>query len=458
MGKRREKQRSLWCDAGSLAQSPGHPFYEKLSRLLLGEGFDSFVEEQCQTFFSEPCGRPSLPPGTYFRLLLIGYFEGISSDRGIAWRVADSITLRQFLGYELNESTPNHSTLSRTRRLLDVETHEAVFDWVATVLARKGLVRGRTLGIDGTTLEANAAMRSIVRRDTGEGYVEYLKGLAKEAGLDEPTREELARFDKKRKSKRTSNKDWENPHDPDSKVTKMKDGRTHLAYKAEHAVDMETGAIVGVTVQGADQGDTTTLGETLDEVSKVLESVIDDPDAASQLSDELFTELVADKGYHSNSILTQRAEAGMRTYICEPDRGRRKWKAKSKEQKVVYGNRRRIRGDRGRRLLRSRSEKLERSFAHCYTTGGLRRVHVRGMENVRKRLLIHTAAFNLGLVLRQQFGFGTPRGFQGLFFRLLAPWMAFQGLSRQFWAVLSAQGAFLRPGPQMVHHAMIGMG
>ena len=428
MGKRRKRQQQkLWVETAAL-KAPSHPFYKRLNKILDKHGFDEFAEELCAQFYAGQVGRPSLPPAVYFRLLLIGYFEGIDSERGIAWRVTDSISLRGFLGYELGDSTPDHSTISRTRRLIDSETHEAVFSWVLQVLAKSGLLRGKTLGIDSTTLEANAALRSIVRRDSGESYEDYIAGLAEASGIETPTRAELARFDRKRTKRSTSNKDWENPHDPDAKVTKMKDGRTHLAHKAEHAVDMETGAVVSVTVQPADRGDTKSIGETLEEVSRTIDDLLEDEEAAAGLSDQALTELVADKGYHSNDVLRDRQESGMRTYISEPERGRRKWKGKEQEKRAVYGNRRRIRGKRGQRLVQTRGEKLERSFAHCYKAGGLRRTHLRGHENIRKRVLIQVAGFNLGLLLRKAFGVGTPRGFQGRFSALLSPLTSFYRL------------------------------
>ena len=187
-----------------------------------------------------------MTPGTYFRLLLIGYFEGIDSERGIAWRCADSLGLREFLRIGLDEQTPNHSTISRTRRLIDVETHRKVFLWVLDVIADRGLLKGQTVGVDATTLEANAAMRSIVRRDNGATYDEFLTELARQSGIETPTREDLARMDRKRK-KKMSNEEWTSPSDPDARITKMKDGTTHLAHKAEHAVDMESGAVIAVT-------------------------------------------------------------------------------------------------------------------------------------------------------------------------------------------------------------------
>src|SRR5256886_3109801 len=260
--KQREKQEDLWIAHTELAAAPGHPFYQRLNELLEAEGFDEFVEKRCAKFYAAKYGRPSLTPGIYFRSLLIGYFEGIGAERGIAWRLADSLALRRFVGVALYEYTPDHSTISRTRRLVDLDTPRDVFAWVLGVLADRGLLKGQRIAIDATTLEANAAMRSIVRRDTGESYEDFLRGLAKASGIETPTREDLARLDRRRK-KRTSNKEWKSPADGDARIAKMKDGRTHLAHKAEHAVDLDTGAVVAVTLQGADKGDTTTLDETL---------------------------------------------------------------------------------------------------------------------------------------------------------------------------------------------------
>jgi transposase len=417
MGRRKtERQQELWISAADLPEAPGHPFYRKLNGLLGENGFDPFVEELCRKFYHDELGRPSVPPGVYFRMLLIGYFEGIDSERGIAWRCDDSRTLRDFLGYDPKGVTPDHSSLSKIRERMDVETHEEVFTWVLKRLAERGLLKGKTLGIDATTLEANAAMRSIVRRDTGEGYNEFLTQLAQASGIATPTREDLAKIDKKRKNK-ASNDDWMNPNDPDAKITQMKDGRTHLAHKAEHAVDLDSGAIVGVTLQGADQGDTTTLWNTMEESVENLREVTDDPQTAECIEGEIIAEVVADKGYHSNDTCRDMNEARVRTYFAQPDRGRRVWvdndgNPKSAEQAAVYANRRRIRGERGKRLLRKRGELLERPFAHCYETGGMRRTHLRGHPNILKRLLIHVAGFNLALVMRSVFGIGKPRRLQ----------------------------------------------
>jgi Transposase DDE domain len=312
--------------------------------------------------------------------------------------------VREFVGLELGEAPPDPSTMSRTRRLIEVETHRAVFSWILDRLAAAGLVKGETLGVDATTLEANAALRSIVRRDTGEGYEAFLTRLAKASGIATPTREDLARLDRKR-PKNGSNDDWTRPQDPDARITKMKDGRTHLAHKAEPAVDLETGAVVALTVQPADKGDTETVKETLIEAAENVEK--------AKPQTEVVKELVTDKGYHSNALLEDLAILGVRTYISEPARGRRNWQGKHPARNAVYGNRRRIGGTRGRRLLRQRGERWERPFAHAYETGGLRRVYLRGHSNILKRVLIHTAALNLGLLMRLLVGVGTPRSLQG---------------------------------------------
>ncbi len=412
--KDRERQEDLWISHNELAAAPNHPFYHRLNELLTREGFDGFVENECARFYAERNGRPSLAPGIYFRALLIGYFEGIDSERGIAWRTADSLGLRRFLGIGLDETTPDHSTLSRTRRLIDVETHRKVFFWVLGLLADRGLLKGKRIGIDATTLEANAAMRSIVRRDTGESYEEFLTGLAKQSGIETPTREDLARLDRKRK-KKTSNKDWGNPHEPDARVAKMKDGRTHLAHKAEHAVDLDSGAVIAVTLQEADKGDTTTVKETLVEAGEAVAGLIDREAETAPANEAKVNlggveEVVADKGYHSGAVLASTREAGVRTYIPERKQtGRRNWHGKQAQQEAVYANRRRIGGDYGKRLLKKRGELVERSFAHCYDTGGMRRTHLRKHENILKRQLIHVGAFNLSLILRKMLGAGTPR-------------------------------------------------
>lgn len=435
MGRRkRERATALWIPTSELPIAPSHPFYTRLNQVLREADFDTFVERRCHKFYAPVMGRPGLPPGVYFRLLLVGYFEGLDSERGIAWRAADSLALRDFLGLGLQDPAPDHSTISRTRRLIDLETHDAVFVWVLQRLADVTLLKGKTLAVDGTTLEANAALRSIVRRDTGEGYHEFLTQLAQASGIGTPTRADLARLDRTRR-KKGSNDDWTHPQDPDAKITKMKDGRTHLAHKAEHAVDLETGAVVAVTVQDADDGDTTTMQETLIRAAEHLEQVLPEAD--------ILRELVADKGLHSNENLTDLTALGIRTYISEPDRGRRRWRHHQEARDAVYANRRRIRGPRGRRLLRRRGEYVERTFAHTYETGGMRRAHLRGHVNILKRLFIHAGGFNLGLLMRQLIGVGTPRGLQGRLAALIATVWLLRGYQRRCCATIRASYRFI---------------
>ncbi len=439
MGKRKHRRRqpAMWIATSDLPRTAAHPFYERLNRILDEASFDTFVETECARFYADTLGRPSLAPGRYFRLLLVGYFEGLDSERAIAWRAADSFALREFLGLVLPDAPPDHSTISRTRRLIELETHQAVFTWILQRLADAGLVRGKTIGIDATTLEANAALRSIVRRDTGESYQDFLTKLAQASGIDTPTREDLARIDRNRKNK-GSNDDWMNPHDPDAKITKMKDGRTHLAHKAEHAVDLETGAVVAVTIQDADEGDTTTSHDTLTDAAEQIETVVPEGDGLE--------EVVADKGYHSNQELVDLEAVGVRSYISEPDRGRRKWKDHPEARDAVYRNRGRIRGARGKRLLRQRGERLERPFAHLYETGRMRRVHLRGHTNILKRVLVHTAALNLGLLMRTLFGVGTPRSLQGCAAALLRCVWVLIRLPETLW---DAIGTIYRPATSL---------
>jgi transposase len=441
--KQREKQDDLWIAHRELASAPGHPFYQRLNELLEGEGFDEFVEGRCAKFYAARYGRPSLTPGIYFRALLIGYFEGIGAERGIAWRLADSLALRRFVGIRLDEYTPDHSTISRTRRLIDLDTHGEVFRWVLGILADRGLLKGQRIAIDATTLEANAAMRSIVRRDTGESYEEFLRGLAKASGIETPTREDLARLDRKRKKRRTNNKEWKSPADGDARIAKMKDRRTHLAHKAEHAVDLDTGAVVAVTLQGADQGDTKTVDKTLAEAGIAVAEQVERevklrPQEKPKVNAAGIEETVADKGYHSGAVIQRVKGYGVRSYIPEKkQKGQRHWKGKQAQQQAVYANRRRVQGEYGKSLLRRRGELVERSFAHCYETGGMRRCHLRGHKNILKRQLLHVSAFNLSLILRKLLGAGTPRELKNraeqVFSRLLFSLLVLREVISRIW-------------------------
>ncbi len=424
----------LFINYSDIPKGPSHPFFNRLDRILRKHDFDRFCEELCAPFYAEIMGRPSIPPGVYFRMLMIGYFEGIKSERGIAWKVADSKSLEGFLGYKFTEATPDHSSLSRIRNRLTLEAHKEVFAYVLEILKKEKLLKGKKIGMDASNVEANAAMRTIRRKIDGKRYEAYLKALAKQSGLEEPTKEDLGRFDRNRPNKSCSNKEWENPNDPDAKVTKMKDGRTHFAYKAEHAMDLETGAMVSVVIHPADRGDTESVWETLAEAGENLNAVQE----SCNDDEEYLPECVADRGYHSGQVLADLEEVGIRTYIAEPNRGRRKWKGKSKQQKAVYGNRNRMKRAKAKGLQKKRAEILERSFAHMLDSGGMRRVWLRGRENVWKRYLIHACAFNLSLVMRDLYRAGTPRGLEALIRLLL----------QRFFALFSAFRPFLLCVPE----------
>jgi transposase len=443
-----EQQREFWLETDRLATGPGHVFYDKLQRLLSENGFELFVEQLCQPHYKTG-GRPSIPPGVYFRMLMIGYLEGIDSQRGIAWRCEDSLALRRFLGISLSEATPDHSSLTRIRDRLPLDVHEEVFRYILFVIEQHGLLKAQTVGVDSTFLEANAAMKAIIRKDTGEDWQAYLKRLMREEGLidddDDPTDEELRKFDKSRAKqgkKKVSNEEWESPSDPESRIVRMKDGRTHLGYKAEHVVDLESEVILSATVSAGTDGDAETL----------LASVVTAQTHLDQCGCGLaIAEVAADKGYHSNATLVNSEELGLRTYIPEPNAPYdRRWTDKPSEyQRAVVNNRRRMSRAKGKQLQRERSEKVERSFAHVCETGGARRTWLKGLDKINKRYLIVTAARNLGLLMLKMFGMGKPRSWQGMgggfsfvnWWRNLLPKSPWRDQNRSWpsWTVFSAR-------------------
>jgi transposase len=406
LGKRTPKQPDLWLATTDLPAAPGHPFYQKLNTLLGEAGFDHFVEDLCRPYYADGVGRPSIPPGTYFRMLFVGYFEGLDSQRGIAWRCADSRSLQAFLGYLPSEATPDHSSLTKVRRRLPEVVHEQVFAFVLRLADSKGLLKGKTVAVDATLLEANAAMKAIQRQDTGDDWKAYLKKLAAEAGLENPTDEDLRRFDRQRKDKKVSNEEWASPTDPDSRIAKMKDGTTHLAYKAEHVVDLGSNLVLAAEVYHADQTDSSTL------LDSVTTAQINLARAGSEADIE---EVAADKGYHKVETLADCADEGLRTYIPEPRRTKeRVWTNKPAGWEEAYrSNRRRVQGARSKRLQKKRSEYVERTFAHVCETGRARRSWLRGLLDVSKRYLMQVAGHNLGILMRRLFGIGTPRALQG---------------------------------------------
>jgi transposase len=406
LGKRKQEQQSAWVATTELPKSPGHPFYMKLNGLLAKAGFDKWLETLCAPYYAAKMGRESIPPGVYFRMILVGYFEGIGSQRGIAWRCSDSRSLAEFLGVPVHEETPDHSSLSRIHGRLPEEVHEAIFVYVLKLAEQEGLLSGKTVAVDSTVLEADAAMKSIVRRATGEDWKTYLRGLAAAAGIENPSDEELRRFDKTRKDKKVSNEDWVSPNDPESRIARMKDGTTHLAYKAEHVVDLKTDLVLSAVVYPADRADSDTLAES------VVQAQVNVINADSHANIE---EVVADKGYHAaETLAVVNEKLGVRTYIPEPKRKAPwKWRERSEsERTAVTSNHRRVRGARSKKLQRLRSEFTERTFAHVCETGGARRCWLHGLVKVSKRYLLQATARNLGLIMRKLFGMGTPRGLQ----------------------------------------------
>jgi transposase len=441
LGKRRDEQQEMWVATTSLPKSQGHVFYRKLNAVFAEAGFDRMAEELCRPYYHDRIGRPSIPPGVYFRMLLVGYFEGLGSQRGIAWRCADSLSLREFLGVPLTEDTPDHSSLTRVRDRLPLEVHVTVFDWALRLVAEKGLMPGKTVAIDSTFLEANAAMKSIVRRDTGEDWNDYLRRLLQEQGVENPTDEELRRFDRTRKDKRVSNEEWVSKTDPDSRIAKMKDGQTHLAYKAEHVIDLETEVVLAASIRPANEADVDTM------VDSLVEAQVNLTEAGVDVEIE---EAVGDKGYHATDTIELAESVNVRTYIPErKQKGKRNWRDVPEEKRrAVINNRRRVRRAKSKRLQRQRSERVERSFAHICETGGARRSWLQGLEKVQKRYSIAAMARNLGLLMRKVFGIGTPRGLQAV--RGLAPlallaWIHIQALLHRWYE--SQSFACIEPSP-----------
>jgi transposase len=406
LGRQRERQASMMVTWAEMPRSPGHVFYDRLQAELVGAGFDAFVEAACAPYYAAKRGRPSLPPGRYFRMLLVGYFEGIDSERGLEWRCADSLSLREFLRLGECDPVPDHSWLSRTRSRLPLEVHDQVFTWVLQRLAERSLVKGERIGVDASTMEANAALRTLVRRASGETHRDMLKRMARESGIETPTTEDLIRVDRARKDKTLSNAEWQSPVDAEAKIARMKDGRTHLAYKPEHAVDLDTGAVIAAEVHGADQGDTATMPGTLATAARQLAEVKATPTA------EAPAELVADKGYHARAALKDLEDGPWKTRIAEPQRKEfLRWNGDDAARRAVYNNRARLLSGVARVAFRLRTERVERCFALVLDRGGMRRVWLRGRENVQKRYLIQVAGYNLGLIMRLLTGSGTPRAF-----------------------------------------------
>jgi transposase len=404
MGRVHHRQADLFVAAADL-RSPGNPFYERLNAALDRHDFDAKVEKLCAPYYADDKeGRPSIPPGRYFRMVMIGYFENLGSERGIAWRCADSFSLKAFLGLGAADTTPTHSALSRIRSRLGREAFDAFHVLVLGILKTEGLVKGELLALDSTTMAANASMASIVRKDTRETYGEFVGRLAEAAGEVVQGKEDLARFDRKREDRSSSNQDWKSPVDPEARIARMKDGTTKMAYKAEHVVDAETNAIVTSVLHAADRSDHATAPATVAEADAHLKAVGLTTVGAT---------VIADKGYCSEEFLAGCATAAIKTCVAVPKlKGRRRWKGKAKDvRRACAANLRRVRSAYGRGLTRRRGATVEKSFQNVFDRGGQRRTHLRGHENNEKRNLIAVAAHNLGVLMRKLIGKACPRAF-----------------------------------------------
>jgi transposase len=405
LGRQGERQADPMLSWAELPRSPGHAFDDRPQAVLIAAGFDGFAEKQRAPYCAGKRGRPPPPPGRYFRMHLVGYFEGIDSERGLEWRCADSLSLREFLRLGTTDPVPDHSWLGKTRARLPLEVHEAVFAWGLRRLAEHGLIKGDRIGVDASTMEADAALRAIVRRDTGEGYREMLERLAAEGGIATPSAEDLTRLDREREGERLPNKGWASPTDPEARIAEPKDGRTRLAYEPEHAVGLDAGAIVAAAIHPADQGDAATLPGTLEAAEANLAGVGAGP------TPEGPAELVADKGCHSRDGLKDLEDGAWKSRIAEKRvAGVSRWHGDEEARRAVYDNRARLRSGAAKEAFKLRAERVERSFAPTLDRGGMRRAWLRGGENLRKRYLVHVAGYDLGLVTRLLVGAGTPRG------------------------------------------------
>lgn len=402
-----EQQQTIWIATSELATTPANTFYQKVDRALESFCFGDSVRALCEPFYDNDAskgGRPGIDPEVYFKMLLIGFFENIASERGIASRCADSFSIREFLHYSLTEETPDHSSLSVIRKRLSAEVYRSVFALVLQALKQKKLLKGKRIAIDASTLEANASLRSLEHRLTGDAYWEYVKKLAEAAGVDTTDAAAVRRFDKKREGRTTSNKDWVNPHDPDAKVGRTKRGTTRMIYKPEHIVDLDSGAIIDVDLRPGDEHDTENLAERVLTAEERLNTAVGkEPDAAT------FEIAAGDKGYYTVEELTTLQNSGIKTVISDPLENRRVEKLSAEQQKAVRAAKRSVTAKYGKELLKRRGELLERSFEHALDCGGARRTTLRGTENILKRYLIQTLGVNLSLLLRKMIGVGTVK-------------------------------------------------
>lgn len=399
-------QQTLWIATSEIVSTPANAFYARLDQILEAHDFPRQVRELCRPYYAEPeeGGRPGIDPVVYFKMLLIGYYENLSSERAIAARCADSLSIRRFLHYDLTEATPDHSSLSVIRNRFDTEVFQQVFALVLSALKQHKLVRGKKLGLDASTMQANASMRTLQRRLTGESYQSYVKKLALQAGVDTNDEAAVRRFDKKRKDKKVSNDEWHTPNDGDAKIGKTKQGTTKLMYKVEHAVDLETGALVDADVLPGDQHDTEDLAERVFEIEERMNEALGlDPDA------ETVEVATMDKGYYKLDELMQLQQAGIKTVVADPIENRKLEKLSKQQRKALYAARRSAKAKYGKLLTKRRGMYVERSFEHVLDCGGARKTTLRGQQNIKKRYLIQAMGCNLSLLMRKLFGIGTVK-------------------------------------------------
>lgn len=424
--KERDVQASIWTVKSEIVRGPASDYYSKLEAGLQAANFATTIRDLSRPYYDQDeskGGRIGIDPYVYFKMLIVGFFENIGSERGIANRCADSISIREFLGYELTESTPNHSSLSRIRYRLGSEVFEAAFEIILGVLSQNKLLRGKQVGIDTSVLHANASMRTLVNNHTGETYDEYVKRLAEESEIDPEDKQSVRDFDRKRSNKKMSNKDWHNPHDPDAKIGPTKQKEIKMIHKVEHTVDVDTGAIIHIKALPGDQADDKQMASHIEEAQQKINK------ARQKTTDTRTIEkLTADKGYYNLAELEQIQNKGIRTVVDDKIRNRNLGKLSSNQREVVKKARRSTRSKYGKKIKKSRGEFLERSFTHVLDNGGLRKLSIRGTENIHKRLVIASMCCNISLLMRKIFGAGTPKQAIACFSRLLNTFLLKTGL------------------------------
>ena len=402
-----ESQQEFWIETRRLPQATASTFYRKLDETLDSIGFAAGVREICLPAYADSSrgGRPGIDPAVYFKMLMIGFFENLPSERAIASRCADSLSLRAFLGYGLEEATPDHSSLSVIRGRLGTAIYQVAFELVLQGLRQHGLLKGRNLGIDSSVIEANASLRELVHRNTEEQYWEYVKRLAAEAGIDPTDTKAVRRFDKKREGRKTSNQEWVNPHDRDAKVGVTKHGACDMIYKPEHITDLDTGVIVAAEVRCGDEGDTVGLAERVLAAGEVLARVCEDP-----MQTKVLTSLTADEGYFAVEEVCCLQGERVRVVIGDPHATKRKPDNQDPMvRQVLRKARQAVTSKSGKALLRKRGEHLERSFCHVLDHGKHRRATLRGRKNLTKRQLAAAFTHNLSLLMRHLTGHGTAK-------------------------------------------------